>query len=419
MIFRAKALVPVAGPPVYDGAVLVRGEQIADIGRADRLLTKYPDVTVTDFEDGILIPGLINLHSHIELDALSNIGEMPAFTDWLTAVAARNRVRLPSDNLESARRGIKRLLAAGMTATADISRSGSGAEAMTEIGFHGLCFHEIVAVDNAGLAGALEDLRRRMDRTPAGPGRRVGISPHSAYSLSAGCLKEIVVMAGRTNTPTCIHVAETSEEVDMLKNGVGPLRTFFDRFIETQIPAQGTGLSPVAYLDSLMALTRSTLAVHCVHIDDRDAAILRARETAVAVCPISNSTLGVGEAPIALLEQSGISYGAGTDSAASNPHMDLFLDLRTVRDIARRQSGGAIDLTADRLLRLATIEAAGILSMETDIGSLETGKLADLAVLRPPTGVEATALNIMDWATADDVVATILGGRLVYEKRIT
>jgi 5-methylthioadenosine/S-adenosylhomocysteine deaminase len=411
----------VTGLPIKDGAVLARDGRIAEVGPAPELTLKYRQEAVTDFGDCVMIPGLINLHSHVELEDLSDIGPKETFIDWLTAVVARNRRLTPSDRLESARRGVRRLLAGGMTATADISRSGSGAAAMTEAGLHGVSFHEIVAVDEAGFSAAREDLSNRMSQAPAGPGRRIGISPHSPYALSAESIKNTIVLASRLNVPISIHVAESLAEVEMIKAGAGTLKSFFDGFIETGLPAAGTGLSPVAYLDALSALTGSTLAVHCVHVDENDIGILKSRDASVAVCPTSNAALGVGEAPIASLVRAGVRFGVGTDSAASNPSMDLFDDLRAVRDIAFRQSHGLIDITAERLLRLATVEAAEILGLGGEMGSLERGKRADMVVLRPPADRErdmmrgGRAAAVADWAAKDNIAATILGGEAVYK----
>jgi aminodeoxyfutalosine deaminase len=303
-----------------------------------------------------------------------------------------------------------------MTATADISRWGSGAGAMAEAGLHGVCFHEMVAVDAAGFDAAFSELLERVEATVTAPGRRSGISPHSPYSLSAGTIKKLSAFAGASGLPACIHVAETLDEVEMIHRGSGPLSRFFARFIETGIPP-GTGLSPVAYLDSLSALGASTLAVHCVHIDQADVGLIKKQGTAVALCPSSNRLLSGKEAPVALLEQAGVRYGAGTDSAAGDTRLDLFEELRAVRQIARRQSGGAVEITADRLLRSATIGAAEILGLDDEIGSLAPGKLADMAVLRPPRGTATRApADLVDWATRETVEATILGGEIVYDK---
>lgn len=410
MIFKAKTIIPVSGPAIDDGIVVVKDDRIVDIGSSTDKFSKYPDEQITDFGNAVIIPGLINLHSHIELEALADIQKQDTFSEWLKEVVARSRELTPDDWLDSARRGARRLLAGGMTAAADISRRGAGALAMAETGIRGVSFHEIVAVDERNFDAAFADLLDRMSLSPERVGMYRGISPHSPYSLSTGSIKKIVDFTRDSKTRLCIHIAETVDEVEMIENGSGPLKDFFGNFIETEIPAAGAGLSPVAYLDTLFALTDSTLAVHCVHINAADARIIEDRGTSVALCPTGNATLGAGVAPIALLAQSGIKFGPGTDSAAGNPHLDLFEDLRAIRDIADKQSNGAVQIPANDLLGMATIGAAEILGLENEIGSLAPGKLADMAVLQPPEDI-TNITNVVDWATRNNVIATILGGK--------
>ncbi|MCL5292016.1 MAG: amidohydrolase family protein, partial [Actinobacteria bacterium] len=357
MIYRAHTVIPLDSPAITNGAILVRGERIGQIGSFDELKKEHPEEAVTEFGRVVLMPGLVNLHSHLELEALNDLAEPTSFLSWLERLVVRSQEMTGEDWLVSARRGVERSLAGGMTATADISRWGAGAVAMAEANLRGISFHEMVAVDLAGFSKAREDLIKRLGSAAEKPWRRAGISPHAPYSLSGGSIKKLIVMASDMGLPTAIHVAETADELSMIKDGSGALSAIFNSLIKTEIPRKGTGLSPVAYLDSLGALSSSTLAIHCVHLEPSDLYIIKKRGSAVVCCPTSNALLKTGEAPVALLLGNDVTFGLGTDSAASNPRMDIFDEMRAVRDEVARQSEGTLTVTSAELLRMATVRS--------------------------------------------------------------
>lgn len=273
----------------------------------------------------------------------------------------------------------------------------------------------MVAVDERGFSKALESLLERMGSFRKGRGRLVGISPHAPYSLSGTVIGKLARLARSMNAPLSIHVAETAEEEAMISKGSGALSLVFRSIIRTGIPLRGMGMSPVAFLDSLGALTEKTIAVHCVHVGETDIRLLRDRGCTAALCPTSNDLLGAGEAPVADLLEAGLGIAPGTDSAASNPSMDLFEEGRLLAAIAERQAGRSLISSGD-LLKMITIRPATFLGLDEEIGSLTPGKFADFVVL-DGAPADANDPNPSAWAGKERVRQTFLGGRPSYERK--
>lgn len=415
MIYKARTILPVGMEPILDGAILVEGERIADIDSFEILRKRCPDEKVFDLEEAVVIPGLVNLHSHIELESFSNLARPSNFIEWLRKIVKRSRQMGPDDWLQSARRGAARLISGGITATADISRWGVGALAMRESGLRGIAYHEIVGVTEANLEEAVKDLLVRFRAVKPSGLMKIGISPHSAYSLTKGALLRSVDIAKRMEAPLAIHVAETREEVEFLERGTGPLANEMRRLLgERVVEAAVCGKSPASYLKSLGVFGKNTIAVHCINVDNEDLENIRAAGSAIALCPTSNSLLRAGEPPILALVKAGVPRGLGTDSSSSNPQADLFQEMRLYREILKRQSRGALFPTAESLLEMATIGAATIMGLQKEIGSLEPGKMADFVVLDAAGRDEREAKRVAEWAARKDVIATVIGGRPIY-----
>ncbi len=417
MIYRAKIVLPVETQPIPDGAILVQGERIADVGPFEILRGKYPGEKVFDFKNAVVVPGLINLHSHIELEVFADLARPRDFVDWIGEILKRSRRMKSSDWLRSARRGAARLISGGITATADISRWGAGAVAMREFGLRGIAFHEFVGVTEDNLEEAERDLLDRIGAVRPSALLKIGVSPHSTYSLARKALLRSIAIAERMSAPIAVHVAETREEVELVKRGTGALADAMKGLLgKRTVQSMVAGESPASYLKSLGALGEKTIAVHCVHVGDDDLEKIRDAGSAVVLCPTSNFLLGAGEPPISAIEKSGARRGLGTDSAASNPHLDLFEEMRAYGDILRRQSEGSLTRTADSLLEMVTKGAAAIIGFQGEIGSLAPGKMADFVALDASGRDEEGARRVANWAGREHVVATAIGGRIAYRR---
>lgn len=398
--YRARWLIPVGSAPIEDGVLGVVGERIEYVGPA----AGAPPGQEVDFGEAILLPGLVNAHTHLELTVMRGSLEELEFPDWIDKLrASRNEILTDAMLLDSARHGIAEGLLAGITTYADTCASGVVLPAMLEMGVRGIMYQEVFGPAPERRTGAMEELRARMDgaRPSANsPLVRVGVSPHAPYTVSDELYGDVARYAREAALPTAVHVAESAAESDLVNRGAGTLAARLSaRGIATPVRAR----SPIALLDSVGALGADTLLIHCVHVDEDDLAIMAARGCAVAHCPVSNAKLGHGIAPLTEMVGAGLAVGLGSDSVASNNRMHMLEEARTavLQQRARLLSHDAVP--AAQALELATIGGARALRLDGRVGTLEPGKDADFAVF----DVGAAALPV-----GDPVAAAIfsLGG---------
>ncbi|MGI8619149.1 MAG: amidohydrolase family protein [Gemmatimonadaceae bacterium] len=376
--YRARWLIPVSGAPIEDGVLGVSGASIEYVGPA----ASAPEGEEVDFGEAILLPGLINTHTHLELTAMRGSLEELDFPDWINKLrASRNEILSDAMLLDSARHGIAEGLLAGITTYADTCASGVALPAMLEMGVRGIMYQEVFGPAPERRVGAMEELRVRIDAAglSSGDGSLVtlGVSPHAPYTVSDDLYADVARYAREAGLLMAVHVAESAAECDLVCRGAGALATRLSaRGIATPVRAR----SPIALLDSLGALGRETLLIHCVHVDERDLSIMAEKGCAVAHCPVSNAKLGHGVAPLTEMLAAGLAVGLGSDSVASNNRMHILEEARTavLQQRARLRSHDAVP--AAQALELATVGGARALRLEDRVGTLERGKDADFAV---------------------------------------
>jgi len=422
MIYAADLILPITSPPLKNGAVLVREGRIVAIDELDALAGENTQDEVRAFKGAVLMPGLVNLHSHSECASFDFlVAEPTPFSQWLGGIIQAGRSMKRDDWLKAARKGIVDSLAAGITCSADITRSGAGLQAAYEAGMPALIYLELVAVDDGNLIEAVVDILERIKSsepiTRAGA-QKLGISPHSVYTLSESALKACADITREYHLPLSIHLAETESEVELVKNGSGTLaRVIRDRLTLEVIEKGGAGMTPARFLDNVGLVGGSLIAAHGVWLNDDDIDLMRQKGATVAVCPTSNELLGTGEAPIARFVERNVRFGIGTDSMASNPLFDLFVEARKVRAILKKQLGVDGALTSRQLIEKMTVEAAKILGFADELGSIEPGKRADFIVVDTGAIVMPDPHDyLLDSASKAGISHTILGGEVVYAR---
>ena len=376
--YRARWLLPVSGPPIEDGVLGVSGSRIEYVGSA----ANAPAGDEVDFGEALLLPGLVNTHTHLELTAMRGSLEELEFPDWIDKLrASRNEILSEAMLLDSARCGIAEGLLAGITTYADTCASGVVLPAMLELGVRGIMYQEVFGPAPEKRVAAMDDLRARLAACvlPAAeaPLVRVGVSPHAPYTVSDELYADTAGYARDAGLPIAVHVAESAAEWDLVGTGTGPLAARLSaRGIATPVRAR----SPIALLEAAGALGPDTLLIHCVHVDDRDVLAMAETGCAVAHCPVSNAKLGHGVAPLTEMLSAGLAVGLGSDSVASNNRMHMLEEARTavLQQRARHRSPGAVP--ASQALELATIGGARALRLDDRVGTLEPGKEADFAV---------------------------------------
>jgi len=382
LVYAAKHLLPVASSPIQNGAIVVHDGRIVAVGRRKDVVRSHGASEVRDLGDAVVLPGLVNAHTHVELSWMN--GEPPAggtFMTWLADLVARRRGADETAARAAAGKAIESMLARGTVAVGDVANESWAAPLLARSTLRGLAFHEVLGFRAADAEVVLDAAAARLETIDGDPQVAAArdrfttvLTPHAAHTTSGPLLKALGGRAAASGEPLSIHVAESEEEMQLLRDGTGPFREFLTEVGAWDPSWKAPGLTPVAYLDRLGVLSPRTLAVHCVHLDHQDLTRLQARGVTVVTCPRSNRRLGVGRAPVPKLLASGIPIALGTDSLASSPDVDVFTELAALRE----EHPGLAPAAA---LRIATLNGASALGLARDLGTIEAGKLAALAVV--------------------------------------
>jgi 5-methylthioadenosine/S-adenosylhomocysteine deaminase len=345
-LFAARWVLPITAPPIADGAVLVdRDGRIAWLGpRAEAPAAE----AIETLGDVILLPGLVDAHTHLELTAMRGLLEQASFFDWIrTLTRARAEVLADDDLLDAARLGVCEGLAAGVTTFADTSASGAPVlQALVELGARGIVYQEVFGPAAEQREASLAGLRRAVAalRARATPLVAVGVSPHAVYSVHEELLVDACAWAAAHDLPVAMHVSESPAEIAFLRDGAGP---FADFLRGRGIPVAPRAHSPLHLLAALgVTDVVRPLLIHATQFDASDVALAAHYGCPVAHCPASNAKLGHGVAPLRALLDAGVTVGLGTDGVASNNRLDLLDEARTAALVQRAVCGRADALTA-------------------------------------------------------------------------
>ena len=403
----ARWLIPVEGAPIQHAALLIDAEgRIADVG-PDVVVPRPADAAIEEFGQAVIIPGLINTHTHLELTGFAGQIQEREFSSWIRRLRQLKTTRTVHEFLQAARQGLQMCYAAGVTTVADTGDSDSAIQVLAEADGSGISYLEVFGPDPRQTQTSLGALRDRVIRA----GRwavqrvRVGVSPHAPYTVSQPLLSAVARWSRGEGLPLAVHIAESKAESELLLSGSG---TFAAAWAERGIPApQPPGRTPIEWLAENGALSELTLCIHAVQVAPGDIQLLAESGAAVAHCPLSNRVHGHGVAPLSSLIEAGVRIALGTDSEVSVGRPDLLSEARAARELAR--------LTADEALHLCTLSGARALGLATETGSLCRGKWADCVVIRLP-GAESDAdpAEHVIASSSADVMLTCVGGRDVY-----
>lgn len=411
-------MLPISQPPLEDGTVAVRDGRIAYVGPR----TNAPSGSDVELGDALLMPGLINVHTHLELTVMRGFLEDLDFPNWIIRLNGVKRAVLDKESmLDSARSGLVEGVRAGITTFADTCDSGVAFDAMLEAGVRGIMYQEVFGPDPAQCQKSLDDLRAKIDaaRPRQTPLVRVGVSPHAPYTVSDDLYRAVAQYAIREKLPLAAHIAESEVEDQLVKRAEG---VFADGLRKRGISVEPRAASSILLLGQLGVLDTKPLLIHCVRMHAREFNYLEGRAFSIAHCPVSNSKLGNGTAPVLEMLFAGHVVGLGSDSVASNNRMDLLAEARAAVLAQRARVGRHDVLGARHVLHLATLGGARALGIEDEVGSLDVGKSADLAAFlidtcaQPVHDPEATAVFALPGVAA--TLVTVAGRELVRDGRI-
>ncbi|MBW2134521.1 MAG: amidohydrolase family protein [Deltaproteobacteria bacterium] len=370
IMHQARWVVPVRGPVLENGAVVVSGEQIVAVGPAVALRRQYA-CRCCDHGDGAILPALINAHIHLELSALQGrIAPQSSFGHWLEAALAEIACLSPAEMSQGVRLGLAELRRYGTVMAGEVSNTGLSLPLLLESGFEFHYFHECLGFDRLE-TGPLEADFRIFASPWACTMPNFSAAAHAPYSLSPALFSRILDWNRRYGRRSTVHLAESWEEVQFLSQGNGFFRHLLQHRGRWRADYQPPQCSPVAYLDRLGFLGPETLAVHTVWLDSADREILARRSSWAVLCPRSNQLTGAGFPDLPELHRAGVRLALGTDSLASNQDLNLFNEMLTLHQHYP-------EFPLDQLLALATQQGAEALGRGDDLGSLASGKKAAL-----------------------------------------
>ena len=389
------------------GAIVIDNTDIVDVDTPANIATKYQAAETIDARDQIVMPGLINTHSHAPMVMYRGLADDLALMDWLNKYIFPAEAKTVSPELVrvGTRLAAVEMIESGTTAYADMYYFEEEiAKATFEAGLRGVLGETVIQFPVADANTPAEALARaeRFIQEFKDNGLVVpAVAPHALYTNDTATLVASAALARKYNVPILIHFAETEDEV--------------------KVAREKYNMTPTAYLDSIGVLGPTTIGAHGIWVNDADIAILKARGVGVAHNPESNMKLASGAAPVTKYLAAGVKLGLGTDGAASNNDLDMFEAMRQASFLAKHATRDPTAVKAQDALDMATMGGAQVLGMEKTIGSLEVGKHADLITVSiraaRQTPMYDPVSHIVYVTRGDDVQNTVVNGKILMRGR--
>ncbi len=391
-------------PVIENGCLCVRGDTISHVGGAYG--KSFQAIKVIDANGGLILPGLINGHTHAAMSLFRGLADDLPLMDWLNNFIFPVESKMDGDFVYSGTMlACAEMILSGTTTFCDMYLfEDEVARAAKKAGMRclvGEVLYDFPSPNYGPLEKGFEYTESLIKKWQEDPLVSIAVEPHSLFTCSPDLLIAANEMAIKYNTPLVIHLAETLQELSEIK--------------------EKYSRKPVEHLQSLGLLGPNLIADHCVHLDERDIRILKEYDVKVVHNPESNMKLASGIAPIPEMLSQGITVGLGTDGCASNNDLNLFLEMDMAAKLHKVQSQDPTTLDAVTVMKMATIEGARALGIDTVTGSLESGKKADIIIIdtnKPHlTPMYNPYSHIVYAAGGSEVNHVIINGQLVMEHR--
>ena len=393
-------------PPVNHGAVAFSRGAILDVGTAEKILKKYPGHRVYHVGNAVLMPGLINVHTHLELPPLLDAIRAKTLPEWvLNLVQAKKKIG-KAEFAIAAKQNVKALIRSGTTTVGEICTHGVSPGVLTQSGLRAIIYKEIISMHPS-----------RLILWPSVLGTRLlsgliqtGISPHAPHTVSETVLLQIKKLALQKKIRLCMHVAESKDEIRLLQGKKSRFEKLYHvaGWDTSWAPSAD---SPFEYLHRLGLLDPYFLAVHSIQVTDMDISLIKRSCASVAHCPRSNKETGVGKMPLKKFLDKGVVVGLGTDSLASSPSLNLWDEMRSAYRIHRSDGVSVKDI-----FTLATNGGAKALGMFNTIGSIEPGKRADIIAVPLPKKNSGDIYSDLLRETKSCIMS-VVDGKILYHDR--
>ncbi|MHB1185942.1 MAG: amidohydrolase [Desulfobulbia bacterium] len=391
---------------IEDGAVAIAGDTIVEVGERAAMLGKYPGAEQLVQPHGLVMPGLVNSHTHAAMACFRGLADDLPLMTWLTEYIFPVEGNLDAEMVyHSSLLSMAEMIKSGTTSFCDMylfAKEVARATADSGMrGWLGEVLYDFPSPNYGAPENGIVYLEELMGEYRDHSLISITVDPHAVYTCSPDLLKRLKTVAEKHGTAYVIHLSETRDEVEGCRAKYGH--------------------TPVMHLDALGILDSQVVADHCVVLTEPEIDLLAQRGVKVAHCPESNMKLASGVAPIPDLLAAGVTVGLGTDGAASNNDVDMFGEMDTAAKLHKVHRLDPTVMSAETTLRMATLGGATLLGADKSIGSLEVGKKADLIVLdmnKPHlTPMYNIPSHLVYAATGSDVAHSVINGRVVMRDR--
>ena len=394
---------------IEDGAVAIKDGKIALVGTRAAVTKNLRAKQIIDAKGKLIIPGLINTHTHVPMSLFRGIADDLDLQEWLTKFIFPAEAKNVTEDFVrvGTQLGMAEMIRGGTTTYCDMYYfEDAVADETFKAGMRGVLGETIIdfpVPDNKTHEEALAYTEKFINKWKNNSLIIPALAPHAPYTVSTAHLENVKRLSDKTGAPIVIHVSETQKEVD------------------DSIADKNKKLRPFEYLAKIGFLNNRVIAAHTVHINDKEIDLLKKFGVGTAHCPQSNMKLASGVAPVPQMLLKDIAVGLGTDGAASNNDLSLWEEMDTAAKLHKVFSGDPKVLTAEQAFEMATIRGARALHLENITGSLETGKRADIVIVDMNELNQTPFYSIYSslvYATkADDVRTVIINGKIIMRDR--
>ncbi len=391
-LLPAAWVAPMDRPPFRYGADLIDGNRIADVGAAAALSDRHPDAETDDLGDVVLVPGLVNAHTHLELSLLKQAEPPTSLADWLIRLLSRargNPAHASRDVLAAVGEGVAQCLRFGVTTVGDVSAQFPFTRPLLRKSpLRVVSYGEVRAMATRRPLTSPR-IAAAADRSEEAGKLTVGLTPHAPYSVEIDGYRECVRVATEHGMPLATHLAESTDEAPFLEHHAGRFRELWERIggWDEHVPRFAGG--PVRFAKAVGLLDVPTLLAHVNYVDDAELDLLATSRASVVYCPRTHAYFGHAPHRWREMLARGINVAIGTDSCASSPDLNPLDDARLLRRLAP-------DLDPLAIWRMATLRAARALGVDASAGTLTAGKAADIVAF--PATTDAPLAEVLDSA---------------------
>ncbi len=393
---------------IENGAVAVENGAIIAVGTSAEINNKFRSEQTVEASGKIIIPGLINTHTHVPMTLFRGIADDLDLQEWLTRYIFPAEAKNVTEDFVRAgtRLGLAEMIRGGTTTYCDMYYFEDAiADETFKAGMRGVLGQTIIdfpAPDNKTWEEGIKYTEKFVKKWQSNPLIVPAIAPHSPYTVSEAHLKESKSLSDKLNAPLVMHLAEAETETEF-------------------ITQKHAGLRPIEFVEKIGFLSDKLIAAHVVQANEKELAILKKHNVGIAHCPQSNMKLAAGVAPVPLMLKMDLAVGLGTDGAASNNDLSIWEEMDTAAKLHKLFSGDPKVVSAFEAFEMATIRGARALHLENKIGSLEAGKRADIVIVDFEDLSQTPYFNVYShlvYATkAHNVRDVIIDGKIIMRNR--